>query len=145
MVCASVTPLHTRTCVVIFHAGRRASYYGKKDGVCVGLAPSHMDLRRYFSLGEDLRCFPARGPSPSMDRGITRCRRVCAWIPRLVIRLRVIPGGCAWNFLSHGRRRVDFLSGSRAALSMRGRASKFRIVHRGASCASKFSAHKESS
>ncbi|KAJ1131355.1 hypothetical protein NDU88_009692 [Pleurodeles waltl] len=130
MVCASVTPLHTRTCVVIFHAGRRALFYGKKNGVCAGFAPSQTDFHRYFSLWEDVRHFPARGPSPSMDRGITRCPRVCAWIPRLLIRLRVVPGGCAWNFLSHGSLRADFLSGSRAALSMRGRVSKFRSHRR---------------
>ncbi|KAJ1179139.1 hypothetical protein NDU88_004375 [Pleurodeles waltl] len=78
--------------------------------------------------------------------------RVCAWILLLVFRLRVVLRGCASKFRSHGRRRVDFpwksgdvvlarpcvgslvsrqascrfLLGSRAALSLRGRASKFR-------------------
>ncbi|KAJ1142033.1 hypothetical protein NDU88_008361 [Pleurodeles waltl] len=41
--------------------GRHASFCGKKTGVCVGFAPSHSDLRRFFSLGEDVRRFPARG------------------------------------------------------------------------------------
>ncbi|KAJ1087611.1 hypothetical protein NDU88_000778 [Pleurodeles waltl] len=65
-----------------------------------------------------------------MGCGITRCPRVCAWILRLVFRLCVVPGSCAWNFLPHGRRRVDFLLGRLAALSMRGRALKFRSHRR---------------
>ncbi|KAJ1211024.1 hypothetical protein NDU88_006386 [Pleurodeles waltl] len=65
-----------------------------------------------------------------MDRRITRCPRVCAWILRLVIRLRFVPGGCAWNFLSHGRCRVDFPSGSRAVLSMRARVLNFQSHRR---------------
>ncbi|KAJ1166354.1 hypothetical protein NDU88_006758 [Pleurodeles waltl] len=69
-----------------------------------------MDLRRYFSRGEVVRHFPARGQSPSVVRGITRCPGVCAWNPRLGFRFRVVPVGCAWNLLPHGRRRVDFLS-----------------------------------
>ncbi|KAJ1199570.1 hypothetical protein NDU88_003404 [Pleurodeles waltl] len=56
--------------------------------------------------------------------------RVCAWILRLVFRLRVVPQGCASKFRSHSRRRVDFPSRSRAALSLRGRASKFQSPRR---------------
>ncbi|KAJ1130274.1 hypothetical protein NDU88_008628 [Pleurodeles waltl] len=130
MVCASVSLLHTRTCVIIFHAGRCASFYGKKNRVCVGFAPSHTDLRRYFSLEEDVCHFRhadrlllwiAGLPDvPGSVRGFLGFLSSCA----------SFRGGCAWNFLSHGRRRVDFLSGSRAALSMRGRASKFRSPRR---------------
>ncbi|KAJ1104327.1 hypothetical protein NDU88_001739 [Pleurodeles waltl] len=56
--------------------------------------------------------------------------RVCALILLLVFRLRVVPGGCASKFRSHGRRCVDFSSGSRVALSLRGRAAKFRSSQR---------------
>ncbi|KAJ1132311.1 hypothetical protein NDU88_010637 [Pleurodeles waltl] len=105
-----------------------------------------MDLRRYFPHGEGVRRFPARGPVSSVGHGIPRCPGVCAWIPGLVVQLRVIPVGCAWNFLPHGRRCVGFLSGSRAPLSrramrqssgrttgvrsifsLRGRAASFRV------------------
>ncbi|KAJ1103807.1 hypothetical protein NDU88_001228 [Pleurodeles waltl] len=48
----------------------------------------------------------------------------------LVFRLRVVLRGCVSKFRSHGRRRVDFSSGGRAALSLRGRASKFRSSQR---------------
>ncbi|KAJ1154148.1 hypothetical protein NDU88_006902 [Pleurodeles waltl] len=101
-----------------------------KNGVCVNFSRAHTDLRRYFSRGEVLRRFLARGQSLSVVRGITRCPRVCACILRLVFRLRDVLGGCAWNFLSHGRRCIDYPSGSRAALSLRGRASKFRLPRR---------------
>ncbi|KAJ1125859.1 hypothetical protein NDU88_004275 [Pleurodeles waltl] len=47
--------------------------------------------------------------------------RVCGWIFLLVLRLR----GCASKLRSHGRRRVDFSSRGRAALSLRSRASDF--------------------
>ncbi|KAJ1193516.1 hypothetical protein NDU88_002813 [Pleurodeles waltl] len=56
--------------------------------------------------------------------------RVCAWIFLLVFRLRVVLRGCASKFRSHGRRRVDFSSRGRAALSLRSRASKFRSSRR---------------
>ncbi|KAJ1169069.1 hypothetical protein NDU88_000975 [Pleurodeles waltl] len=52
--------------------------------------------------------------------------RVCAWIFLLVFRLRVVLRGGASKLRSHGRRRVDFSSRGRAALSLRSCASDFR-------------------
>ncbi|KAJ1129306.1 hypothetical protein NDU88_007677 [Pleurodeles waltl] len=89
-----------------------------------------MDLLRYFSRGEVVRRFTARGQSLSVDRGDYQMSRVCAWILLLVYRLRAILQGCASKFCSHGRRCVDFSSRGRAALSSRGRASKFRSSRR---------------
>ncbi|KAJ1179626.1 hypothetical protein NDU88_004860 [Pleurodeles waltl] len=51
---------------------------------------------------------------------------VCAWIFLLVFRLRVVLRGCALKLRSHGRRRVDFSSRGRAALSLQSRASDCR-------------------
>ncbi|KAJ1163727.1 hypothetical protein NDU88_004180 [Pleurodeles waltl] len=96
MVCASVLPLHTRTCVVIFHTGKT------------------------------LRRFPVCGQVSSVGRGVFRRPGVCTWNPGLVVRLRVVPVGCAWNFLPHGRRCVDFLSGSRVELSRQVRSHRRR-------------------
>ncbi|KAJ1214391.1 hypothetical protein NDU88_002010 [Pleurodeles waltl] len=56
--------------------------------------------------------------------------RVCAWIFLLVFRLRVVLQGCVSKLRSHSRRRVDFCSRGRMALSLRSRASKFRSSRR---------------
>ncbi|KAJ1153682.1 hypothetical protein NDU88_006440 [Pleurodeles waltl] len=120
-----------------------------KKGVCVDFSPAHTDLRRYFPRGE-VGVFFRRSDSLFLwIAGITRCpgsvrgfsclfsgcASVCgaarrnydltagvASISPLDFDLR----GCALKLRSHGRRRVDFSSRGRAALSLRGRASDLR-------------------
>ncbi|KAJ1204426.1 hypothetical protein NDU88_008204 [Pleurodeles waltl] len=130
MVCASVTSLHTRICVVIFHAGRRASFYRRKSGVCVGCAPSHMDLCRYFSLGGRRALFSGtRTVSFYGSRGLPDVPGLCVDSPACFPAARRSAGLCVEISLSR-QALHRFLLGSRAALSLRGRAAKFRSARR---------------
>ncbi|KAJ1137968.1 hypothetical protein NDU88_004361 [Pleurodeles waltl] len=120
-----------------------------KTGVCVDFSSAHTDLRRYFPRGEVGVVFRRVDSLFLWIAGITRCpgsvlgfsclfsgcASVCgaarrnydltagvASISPLDYDLR----GCALKLRSHGRRRVDFSSRGRAALSLRGRASDLR-------------------
>ncbi|KAJ1137971.1 hypothetical protein NDU88_004364 [Pleurodeles waltl] len=120
-----------------------------KTGVCVDFSSAHTELRRYFPRGEVGVIFRRVDSLFLWIAGITRCpgsvlgfsclfsgcASVCgaarrnydltagvASISPLDYDLR----GCALKLRSHGRRRVDFSSRGRAALSLRGRASDLR-------------------
>ncbi|KAJ1202656.1 hypothetical protein NDU88_006453 [Pleurodeles waltl] len=131
-----------------------------KNGVCGGYAPSHTDLRRYFSRGETgvilreekwcvrrLRPFThrlaslffTRGRRASFSstwtvsfygsRGLPDVPGLCVDSPACFPAARRSTGLCAEISLSQQASR-RFLLGSRAALSLRGRASKFRLSRR---------------
>ncbi|KAJ1171354.1 hypothetical protein NDU88_003217 [Pleurodeles waltl] len=117
--CASISPQHTRTCVVIFHAGKSCVVFRRADSLflwiagitrCPGSVPGFSCL---FS-GCALVCGAARR-NYDLTAGV-------ASISPLEVGLR----GCASKLRSHGRRHVDFSSRGRAALSLRSRASDFR-------------------
>ncbi|KAJ1171358.1 hypothetical protein NDU88_003221 [Pleurodeles waltl] len=117
--CASISPQHTQTCVVIFHAGKSCVVFRRADSLFLwiaGITRCPGSVRGFSCLfsGCASVCGAARR-NYDLTAGV-------ASISPLEVGLR----GCASKLRSHGRRRVDFSSRGRAAWSLRSRASDFR-------------------
>ncbi|KAJ1200140.1 hypothetical protein NDU88_003967 [Pleurodeles waltl] len=118
-VCASISPQHTRTCVVIFHAGKSGVVFRRVDSLFLWIA----GITRCPGSVRGFSClFSGCASICGAARRIYELTAGVASISPLDFDLR----GCALKLRSHGRRRVDFSSRGRAALSLRGRASDLR-------------------
>ncbi|KAJ1103658.1 hypothetical protein NDU88_001079 [Pleurodeles waltl] len=109
MVCASVSPLHTRTCVVIIHAGKTCSISGVRTGLLCGSWGFQMP--RGLCV-ESWACRPAACRSGGLCVEFSSSRQASLRFP-LWKSGGVVQAGCALKFRSHRRRRVNlFLAGS---------------------------------
>ncbi|KAJ1091114.1 hypothetical protein NDU88_004241 [Pleurodeles waltl] len=122
MVCASISPQHTQTCVVIFHAGKSCVVFRRADSLFLWIA----GVTRWPGSVHGFSCLfsgcasfcGAACRSFDLTAGVAS---ISPWKSGGVVLARP----CVEVLVSRQALR-RFLLGSRAALSLRGRASKFR-------------------